>query len=125
MKSRNDRLLREIISGDEGEDFRQRTLALCLGAARRRRRSRRALRLGVVAACACFLPMALRYSGMIGSRHAPPPSLASMSSPAPAPAGVKMISDEQLFALFPGRAVALIGPPGQQQFVFLDRQQAE
>jgi hypothetical protein len=33
---------------------------------------------------------------------------------------VRVISDEELFALFPGRSLALVGPPGHQQLVFLD-----
>ena len=33
---------------------------------------------------------------------------------------VKIITDEELFALFPNRALALIGAPGRQQLVFLD-----
>jgi hypothetical protein len=35
-------------------------------------------------------------------------------------ATVKRISDEELLALFPGRSLALIGPPGHQELVFLD-----
>jgi hypothetical protein len=53
------------------------------------------------------------------------------SSPAPPATGpvvalqtdtakVKIITDEELFALFPNRAMALIGSPGHQQLVFLD-----
>jgi hypothetical protein len=34
--------------------------------------------------------------------------------------GVKVLNDEELLALFPGRPVALIGPPGQQKLIFLD-----
>ena len=40
---------------------------------------------------------------------------------APDESGVKMLSDEELFALFPGRSLALLGNPGQQELVFLDR----
>jgi hypothetical protein len=32
----------------------------------------------------------------------------------------EIITDEELFALFPNRALALIGSPGHQQLVFLD-----
>jgi hypothetical protein len=34
---------------------------------------------------------------------------------------VKLINDDELLALFPDRPVALIGKPGQQQLVFLDK----
>ena len=40
-------------------------------------------------------------------------------------AKVKIITDEELFALFPNRAMALIGPPGRQQLIFLDHGDAE
>jgi hypothetical protein len=43
--------------------------------------------------------------------------VAAVTAPEP---GVKIINDEELFALFPGRAVALIGKPGHRQFVLLD-----
>jgi hypothetical protein len=33
----------------------------------------------------------------------------------------KIITDDELFGLFPGRSMALIGTPGSQQLVFLDR----
>jgi hypothetical protein len=52
-----------------------------------------------------------------------------MASPAPAApsetSDVKIISDDELFALFPGRSMALIGTPGQQQLVFLDGGKAQ
>jgi hypothetical protein len=42
--------------------------------------------------------------------------------PERAVAGItKMITDDELFCLFPGRSMALIGTPGSQQLVFLDR----
>jgi hypothetical protein len=40
---------------------------------------------------------------------------------AEAAAPIKVISDEDLLALFPDRSMALLGPPGQQQLVFLDK----
>ena len=33
---------------------------------------------------------------------------------------VEYITTEQLFALFPNRAMALVGKPGHQQLIFLD-----
>jgi len=35
---------------------------------------------------------------------------------------MKYISDEELFKLFPGRSIALIGKPGEQELIFLDKQ---
>jgi len=37
---------------------------------------------------------------------------------------VQFINDDELLALFPNRPVALIGEPGKQRLVFLDRQNA-
>lgn len=37
---------------------------------------------------------------------------------------IRFINDEELFALFPDRPMALIGEPGQQQLVFLDNRPA-
>lgn len=34
---------------------------------------------------------------------------------------IRLVNDEELAALFPGRPLALIGPPGEQQLVFLDQ----
>jgi len=38
---------------------------------------------------------------------------------------IDYISDDELFALFPGRAAALIGSPDSQPFIFLDKPQQE
>jgi hypothetical protein len=47
---------------------------------------------------------------------------ATPTPPAPAtPAPVKTLTDEELFALFPGRPLALVGTPGHQRLVFLDQ----
>jgi len=40
--------------------------------------------------------------------------------PAADVSGVKYITTQELFALFPGRPIALIGKPGRQQVIFLD-----
>ncbi|HHY86181.1 MAG TPA: hypothetical protein GYA07_11730 [Verrucomicrobia bacterium] len=37
---------------------------------------------------------------------------------------MQFINDDELLALFPNRPVALIGEPGKQRLVFLDRQNA-
>ena len=50
----------------------------------------------------------------------PGPQQSIVATAPPEESGVKMISDEELFALFPGRSLALIGKPGHQQLVFLD-----
>jgi hypothetical protein len=121
----HDPMLREIISGSEQDDFRRHTLEAGLGAVRRRRRTRAATRYGSLLAIVCLLALVIR---MIQPATPSAPSIAATrpsTRSTPTPAGIKMISDEELFALFPGRAVALVGPPGQQQFVFLDKDRAQ
>ena len=52
---------------------------------------------------------------------APKPSSQIASQPkTPLTPAVKTITDDELFALFPGRSMALIGKPGHQELVFLD-----
>jgi hypothetical protein len=120
----HDELLSEFLTGDELSEFRRASLELGLKALAARR-TRRA----VVRTCGgCSLLLALAGVVLLpwlpgrwtGRRSvASPPDV--VSAPAPAKAsGVKFISDDELMALFPDRAVALIGKPGHQQFVFLD-----
>jgi len=119
------RLLKEILAGDELTDFRQASLEQGLNAMRRRQRRRR-----VVRVCALLmLPLLLTFA--ILSRHAPGtsnrqiastnPTAAAFPTPPPDRRDTKFITDEELFALFPNRSMALIGKPGQQQLVFLDQ----
>jgi hypothetical protein len=125
MKHReNDPILKEILGSDDLSSLRQASLGIGLAALRGRRRRRRVLQVGGVAAAAVLLALII----MIGRTSAPGRrgNTRALPSLTDAPAGkqtgrdVKLISDEELFALFPGRAVALIGKPGHQEFVFLD-----
>jgi hypothetical protein len=127
MKSQNHhRLLREIISGKDHEQFRQASLEAGLGALRRRRRTRTGMRFGIAVACGCLLANSFRIRQTRVAHPSSPVTLAStVLKPQPKPEPVKIISDEELFALFPGRAVALVGPRGRQQFVFLDQPAAK
>ncbi len=115
-------LLKEILAGDELADFRQASLEQGLNSLRQRRR--RSVRIGSV-----FL-MSLLFVLVFLSRRTPENSRQQIASikpiatalPTP-PAGgqdTKLITDEELFALFPNRPMALVGKPGGQQLVFLD-----
>ncbi len=117
-RSEQDRLLREILEDGEAANLRAASLAGGVDFLQRRRRRQRVLR-----ACATGLPVFLLFLILVALLHG--------SSPAPPASGplvvlrtetakVKIITDEELFALFPNRAMALIGRPGQQQLVFLD-----
>jgi hypothetical protein len=146
-----DHLLRELLGDDSLENLRRDSLAAGLVALRARRR-RRAVLAGASAAAVLLLAFALAWPGHpagdpTANGDATPPSrlLAAVAEadptatgatrlqPEAAPAeispdtadnGVQLITDEELFALFPGRSMALIGPPGAQQFLFLGDQSA-
>ena len=85
-------------------------------------RRRRSLRRGIEVCVLACLALALGLVALLERPHpiqAPIAAVPNKSEDAP-PAKVSIITDEELFALFPGRAVALIGKPGRQQFVFLE-----
>jgi hypothetical protein len=118
-------LLKEILAGDELADFRHASLEQGLSVIRRQQRQRRGLRFSVL----LMLPLLLTFA--ILSRRSPEVSNRQIASTIPTTAAnpaqptdgrdVKFITDEELFALFPNRPLALVGKPGQQQLVFLDR----
>lgn len=128
---KHDPLLHELLSGEEAAACRAASLEQMLAQARDRRRQRQTRRLAVLAAVPALLVLVLvltrppaPVSQQAGSTSLPPSSasasLAHADSSAASEASVRFISDDELLSLFPGRAIALIGPPGQQQFVFLD-----
>ena len=117
-------LLKEILAGDELADFRQASLEQGLNALRRQQQRRRIVRIGT----GLMLPLVLTLA--ILSRRGPETSNRHIASTYPTAAiptppadgrDAKFITDEELFALFPNRPMALIGKSGQQQLVFLDR----
>ena len=121
----HDRLLNEIVTGEELADFREASLQRALTAIRQQRRRQRFVRLGALA----VVPL-LAALGIVFSRSPKPPlqkiaasnaSPVAVSSAQPRTAPVKFINDDELLALFPDRPVALIGKPGRQQLVFLDK----
>jgi hypothetical protein len=121
----HDRLLNEIVTGEELADFREASLQHALDAIRQQRRRQRFVRLCALAA----VPIVVAF-GIVFSRS-PKPALretavskappVAVSSAQTRTAPVKFISDDELLALFPDRPVALIGKPGQQQLVLLDQ----
>src|SRR2546426_10703318 len=116
-------LLREILTGDDLTDFRRASLEDGLPAVRRHRQRRLGLRISALASLPIFLALAIvlqrapqstsRQAGSPGARAVPTALRADTTR-------VKFITDEELFALFPNRPMALIGKPGKQQLVFLD-----
>jgi hypothetical protein len=123
-RSDQDRLLREILEEGEAADFRAASLARGVDFLRRRKR-----RNGIAQACSVCVLAGLLIFGL--ALHLAPrpagPRLAVVTAPVTQAdtSKVKIINDEELFALFPNRAMALIGPPGRQQLIFLDHGEAE
>ena len=117
-----DKLLTELLAGEEIAGFRQNSLSCALNSLRRRKARKRILACCVVT---CFFALLMFWAVPWKSVNKP---IASTSSRATAPVAqavasapkIEIINDEQLLALFPNRSVALIGKPGNQQFYFLD-----
>ncbi len=118
-KNEADRLLNELFVGDELDAFRRDSLEESLVLIRRRdvrhQRIRRAALLAVV-----LLPLAVFLHDVMPRKTNRTAKEASVPA---SKANVEIISDEQLFALFPNRPLALLGKPGQQRLVFLDQVQ--
>ncbi|HSU56854.1 MAG TPA: hypothetical protein VLT36_22535 [Candidatus Dormibacteraeota bacterium] len=115
-KNETDRLLDALLAGDELDVFRraslEESLALVRGRNVRRQRIRRAALVAVL-----FLALAILLKDLVPGK--PTGSTRLVKRPV-SKEEVEIISDEQLFALFPNRPLALVGKPGQQQLVFLD-----
>jgi len=115
-------LMTELFEGEELDKLRQATLAGGLAELRRRRSRRRVIRVcavvGLLLAAGAVSLHTLREADKLDQS-----SLVSSGSPATNKTTVKTITDEELFALFPGRPMALVGTPGKQQLVFLDQSQ--
>jgi hypothetical protein len=112
-RSDRDRLLREVLADENLAATREASLQQGLVLMRRRRRQR--VLFSSVAASTVLVAIL---------------ALSALPRPAPAPSSevaareisaVKVITDEQLLALFPNRTVALIGAPGKQELIFVDR----
>jgi len=126
-RSENERLLSEILNDGDAENFQAASLARGLDFLRRRRRRKRLAQAGAASLLAGALILGLVAHRAAGPSPAPPvvvreatPLVGAAPPPPVETTKVKIISDEELFALFPNRAVALIGAPGHQQLIFLN-----
>lgn len=127
-----DPLLRDLLADEQLDSLRRTSLESLLAEVRRTRARRLQWeRLGQ-ATLALIFTAGLVWLTFSHDTRNPRPGVTA--EPAKPPVGqrvavatesperqVRIISDEELFALFPGRAMALIGPPGKQELVFLDR----
>jgi hypothetical protein len=115
-------LLKEILTDENLSALRHASLKQGLNAMRRQRRIRRAMHAGMIILIPTFLIFTLRkpISDSASSTSSPRMQETTSAAIAPVESGIKVISDEELFALFPGRSLALLGKPGQQELVILD-----
>ncbi len=116
--------LNEVLGGESWEACRQTTLENGLSALRRKRRSRR----GIQACVLTCLPLVAALLFLFLRETSPAKRITRSPTQSQTSAGladpklaVKIINDDELFALFPNRPMALVGKPGRQQVVFLDR----
>jgi len=110
--SDQDHLLNDLL----GEDFRTESLAHTLAAVRAARRMRSVRsRIGRTA------PLLLAAAVLLHLARQPQTVAPIAAQPAPLESSIRMITEDELLAQFPGRAVGIVGPPERRQLVFLDR----
>jgi len=123
-RSEQEQLLNDILAERDLSHLREITLQsglLALQAHRKRRRARRTL---VLAAVPFLLGSVFLIDWRIRPMRGSAPGTAATAAGAllqKEDSGVKIISDDELFALFPNRSLALVGKPGHQELVFLDQ----
>jgi hypothetical protein len=115
-------LLKEILADDNLSALRHASLEQGLNAIRRQRRMRRAMHAGMFVLIPTLLTFMLRkpLENRASTTSSPRVQETTTAAIARAESSIKVISDEELFALFPGHSLALIGKPGQQELVVLD-----
>lgn len=126
------RLMRELFEDEQQARLRRESLARGVETLRQVRRRRTLLRATVYTA----LPLlALLLFVFRPPTPHPPQTKQALSSPvvgvpgdglkpAQSPGGIALLTDEELFALFPGRSMALVGESGNQKLLFLGSAQA-
>jgi len=112
----NNELLNDVLA--DGDSLRERTCDAGLRAMRGRRLESRA-RIGAALFLAPLL-MAVTLSFL----HRPAPARSSKPVVAQVETipgtDIRLINDQQLLDMFPGRPVALVGPSGHQQLIFFE-----
>jgi hypothetical protein len=123
-----DELLDEILSGDNASNLRETSLDRTLQAVCRQQRLHHTIR-GVGAVAIVGL-----VASVVWGRHrlSQQPQIATGSQNAgqveaakTVPGtSIRVINDDELLAMFPGRPVALVGGPENRQFVLLDEKKS-
>jgi hypothetical protein len=116
----HDHLLGELLSGDEISAFRRGSLEKSLDYVRIHRKRRQWKRGATAGLClVLFLSAGIVWNRLSENFYSTQSRLTLRSTPETV-SELKVINDEELFRLFPGRSMALIGKPGEQELVFLD-----
>lgn len=128
--SEHEQLLNELFAESATHEFRAGTLDRSLTLLRRRRRTRVLAR----SAAAIIVP-ALIVIGVLFSRRPMPEtaqhassattsSTETSQSPRVVPGtDIRILTDDELLDLFPGRPLALVGPKDNRRLIFLDEVQ--
>jgi len=111
----------ELFAGEELDQLRQRSLRRGILLIKRRRQWRVFGRLCVMVLPPVLLALAVWTKTSSSEGGAPKSTPLTVQSPAQPASKVRLINDDELFALFPNRALAIIGSPGHQKLVFLDQ----
>lgn len=120
-RSEHDELWSDLLSENAPAAFREASLDRTLAAVRRHQRRRRLCGLAAITAAPCFLLLGV----ILWQAHETLRSTAS-SGPIAQATGVvpgthiQVITDEELFAMFPDRPAALLGSANDRHFVLLD-----
>ena len=125
MKPTVDSLLEEVVVDEASDSFREETLRTSLFVLRRRRHRKALVRrsLMFVIPFMVITGAVSIYRLSLESEIAP---IVAINAPEVSTSGtitattIQVISDQELLALFPNRAIALIGENGHQTLVFLD-----
>ncbi|MDB6025892.1 MAG: hypothetical protein JWM68_2115 [Verrucomicrobiales bacterium] len=127
-KPPDDELLNDVFTGEARPEFRAASLECALGAVRQRRRGRRAMNITAALAFVAGLGILLKSLTLPDAPMQPilavnPQSFAKENIKMVPGTHIRVLSDEELVAMFPDRPIALIGPPEHRQLIFLDEQQ--
>ena len=119
-----DQFLKELLTGEEISDFRRASLEQGVALIRLQRKRRQIAQCAAMV-CGGLLLLSLFISQLPKSSRSRPATSQAQQAVPPVPAAanpeIKWINDDELFALFADRPMALIGKPGEQQLVFLDQ----
>jgi|ERR1044071_2819799 hypothetical protein len=122
-----DDFLDDLLTGEELSDFRRASLDRGIAQLRvRRKRHQITLRAAIAGVPLLLLALAVTQ---ISKSTGPTSTSDNWLKPSPpvqlVHQEIKWITDDELFALFNGRPMALVGKPGEQQLVFLDQRSSD